>query len=260
MNNGWIKLHRRLTEWEWYNDSQTVHLFIHILLKANHSEKKWRGVTVKSGQFITSRDKLSSETGISVRSIRTILNRLKATNEVTNETTNKYTIVTVCNWESYQSIIGEDDQQSDHQPVTQPTNNRPATDQQPTTNKNDKNDKNVEEQKKETPKPPKGANSGYTAEFEYFWKAYGKKGSKANAFKRWKKLKPEEKHDALAAIDSYFLENPDPQYRKDGEGYLNGKLFESVLERQRDGNLIIPRGFNNSLPDNRETRSYGLND
>jgi hypothetical protein len=134
---GWIKLHRLLQKWEWYNDSQTLHIFITILLNANHEDGKWRGHTVKRGQWITGRKKLSEITGVSERSIRTILVRLTNSGELTIKPTNKFSLITVVNWDSYQI----DDNQSDQLDAS----NRPATDQQPTTNKNDKNEENEKE-------------------------------------------------------------------------------------------------------------------
>jgi hypothetical protein len=42
--NGYIKLHRKLVDWEWYTDIPTKTLFIHLLLVANHKPNKWRGM------------------------------------------------------------------------------------------------------------------------------------------------------------------------------------------------------------------------
>jgi len=39
METGWLKLHRKFKEWEWYQDSKMVHLFIHLLVTANHQNK-----------------------------------------------------------------------------------------------------------------------------------------------------------------------------------------------------------------------------
>ena len=131
---GYIKLHRKITEWEWYTDANTMRLFLHLLLLANHAEQKWRGVTIKRGQRLTSLNKLSIETGLSKRSIRTSLNKLKTTHEITIKTTSKYSIITLNNYDTYQT----DSKQSD----TQTTHDRHASDTQATPNKNDKKNKN----------------------------------------------------------------------------------------------------------------------
>jgi predicted transcriptional regulator len=136
--NGWLKVHRKFKEWEWYTDSKAVHLFIHLLLSANHEPKKWRGVMIESGQFITSIESLKAQTGISQQSIRTILKKLCQTGEVTCKATNRFTMVTVCNWASYQTIEASINMPSNKQL----TNNQQASNKQLTTNKKDKNYKN----------------------------------------------------------------------------------------------------------------------
>lgn len=53
--SGWIKLHRKITEWEWYSDANTFRVFMHLLLTANYEDKRWRNIDVKRGQIITGR-------------------------------------------------------------------------------------------------------------------------------------------------------------------------------------------------------------
>lgn len=138
MKNGWIKLHRRILEWEWFGDQNTFRLFLYLLLSANHTDKKWHGILIKKGQILTGRKKLAQKTGLSEQSIRTALSKLKSTNEITNHSTSKYTIITVNNWSKYQVSTNN------------PPNEQPTTNQQLTTNKNVKKDKN---EKKENAAP-----------------------------------------------------------------------------------------------------------
>jgi len=72
---GWIKLHRGLLEWEWYDEPNVFRLFLHCILKANHSDKSWRGSVIKRGEFVTSLQNLSSETKLSVQQVRTCLKK-----------------------------------------------------------------------------------------------------------------------------------------------------------------------------------------
>lgn len=102
MEGGWIKIHRSFLDWEWYGDDKMVRLFVHILLKANYKDKKWQGVVIKRGQFVTSLAKLSLETGLSVKNVRTCLDRLISSGEIGKQTASKYTIITVCNYVRYQ--------------------------------------------------------------------------------------------------------------------------------------------------------------
>lgn len=136
-NNGWIKLHRCLLDWEWYDDVNVFRLFIHLLLKANHSDKSYKGMTVKRGTLLTSRELLSFETSLSVRQIRTALNKLKSTNELTIETSKQGTVIQVVNYDKYQDATNELTEDASHE--------RPTSDQRATTNKNVKNKKNDKE-------------------------------------------------------------------------------------------------------------------
>ena len=148
MNEGWIKLHRRFLEWEWFDSSDMIKIFVYFLLKANHKGKNWKGIKVERGQLITGRKKLAFKLKMSEQKIRTCMERLKTTSEITTKVTNKYSIITVTNYDSYN--IKNDTKQ----PTKQHNNNQPATNQQPTnnqqttTNKNDKKEKNVNNEKK----------------------------------------------------------------------------------------------------------------
>lgn len=96
-----IQLHKKICEWEWYTDIPTKTLFLHILLKCNYKEAKWRWIDVKPWDFITSLDHLAQETWLTVRQVRTALEHLEKTWEVTKQSTSQYTILTLNNWASY---------------------------------------------------------------------------------------------------------------------------------------------------------------
>ena len=91
-DSGWIKIHRNMLDWEWYLDSNIVRLFIHLLLKANWEDKKWCGILIKRGSFVTSHGSLSEETKLSIQQIRTCLSKLKLTDEILIKSTNKHTL------------------------------------------------------------------------------------------------------------------------------------------------------------------------
>lgn len=129
-SNGFIYLHRKLAEWEWYSDVPAKVVFLHLLIMANHKDNKWRGVVVERGQLITSISHLAKSIGISAQSTRTALTKLKSTNEITIKTTNRFTVISVNNYNEYQKSTSDT------------TNEQQTTNKQLTTNKNDKNDKN----------------------------------------------------------------------------------------------------------------------
>lgn len=133
---GWIKIHRQFLDWEWYDDNNTKILFIHLLLKANHKPKKYRGKLIQIGQHVTGLEVLCKETGLSIQKIRTAISKLKSTNEITIKTSSKGTVIQIVNYTKYQIVTNELTNQ-------QQTSNKPAT-----TNKNDKNVKNDIKQRK----------------------------------------------------------------------------------------------------------------
>lgn len=100
---GWIKLHRKILDWEWYTDAPVRILFEHLLLTANYEDKKWKGIEVKRGQKVTSIGHLAEETGLTIRQVRTALQKLEKTKNVTSKATNKFTLVTIENYGLYQS-------------------------------------------------------------------------------------------------------------------------------------------------------------
>ena len=120
---GWIKLHRKFLEWEWFNSSDMVKLFIFLLISANHEDNFWHGIEIKKGQYLTGLKSLSLKTNISEQTIRTCLNRLEKTGEINRKSTNKFSIITICNYESYQS----ENKATNKQKHKQLTNNQQAT-------------------------------------------------------------------------------------------------------------------------------------
>ena len=136
---GWIKLHRKLLEWEWYRDNNVKIVFLHLLLIANHTEQKWQGRTISRGQKITSIEHLAKETNLSVMQVRTALKKLKSTNEITIETTNKNTLITIEKYNDYQLKEFENNKQNNKPYNNEITNKQQTNNKQITTNKNDKN-------------------------------------------------------------------------------------------------------------------------
>lgn len=133
MEQGWIKLHRELLknpiatrpEWAW--------LWCVLLLKANHKPKKWMYdsgiILIKEGQFVTSRDQLAECSGLSPSTVERILKYLENGQQIEQQKTTKFRLITIVNWEKYQ---------------TKRTAKRTASGQPMDTNKNDKNVKNID--------------------------------------------------------------------------------------------------------------------
>ena len=133
--NGYIRLYRSILDWEWSNDPNTFTVFVHLLLGASFTDKRWRGMEIKAGQVVFSLSSLAKKTGLSVQRLRTVINRLKSTGEITCETTNKYSVVTIVKWAKYQT----QDTDINTQATSEPTNEQHASNTQLTNNQQHRN-------------------------------------------------------------------------------------------------------------------------
>lgn len=214
---GWIKLHRKFLGWEWYKSDHMVHLFIHLLVSANTTDCNWKGITIKRGQLVIGRNEISHITGISIQSVRTCLKRLKSTNEITIESTNQYSIITICNYDSYQSREKPSNQQTNHQ------TNKQLTSDQPATNHNIR----IEEGKE---RKENKENNILRVSFDNFWNLYDKKiGSKEKIFKKWEKLSDVERDKIMTSLPEFKSRIRDKQYQPHPETYLNNRRWEDEV-------------------------------
>ena len=202
MNVGWIKLHRQILNWEWYSDTNTFRLFIHLLLTANFKDQKYQGKLIKKGSLLTGRDKLSYETGLSVREVRTCLERLKSTNEIAIKSNSKGTEIQIVNYDKYQIETNE------------MTNERPTNDQQMTTIKERKEIEEVKE----------------VYSFDEFWSTYGKSIDKTKCKAKFKKLSNEVKLKIKEVLPLYVQSTPDKQFRKNPQTWLNGQCWNDEVK------------------------------
>ena len=128
MNTGWIKIYRSLLHWEWSDVPEMVALWVRLIIRATHEDTQWHGVTISRGQLVTTTAKLAAESGLSPQQVRTCLDRLKASNQINTQTTNKYTIITICKYEAYQETETTEKQTNGKQTTRkQQTNNTQAT-------------------------------------------------------------------------------------------------------------------------------------
>lgn len=165
---GFIKIHRKILDWEWYSDVNAFRLFMHLLLSANYEDKKFQGLDIKRGQLVVGRIELAKSTNLSEQQIRTALTKLKSTNEITIKSTNRFSIIELVNYNLYQDNKKEINQPDNKQINNPITNNQPTDNQQITTTKEIKNirnkeDKNIIDNQFE---------EFIDNQFEEFWKLY----------------------------------------------------------------------------------------
>ncbi len=134
-NKGFIKLPRTILDWQWYDDINVLKLMIHLMIKANFQKKQWRGITIYPKQFITSYDKLSAETGLTVSKVRTALKKLIVSKDIKVTPKSKFSIIEI------KALFFVDTQDHNQIAVKSHSNsNQIAT---------TKNDKEIEKNKKE---------------------------------------------------------------------------------------------------------------
>lgn len=190
---GWIKLHRKILDWEWYDNPVTKSVFIDLILQANHQDNSWHGQVIKKGSLVTSLKSIAQRNGLSNQQVRTALKNLEKTGEINKQSTNKNTLIIVLNYNAYQDIFDDENE------ACQQTNNKQATNKQQTNNnkqecKECKNDNNVRKRESAFVKPTVQqvqaymAEKGYSFDVEEFCNHYEANGWKVGKvpMKSWK--------------------------------------------------------------------------
>lgn len=103
MIDGYVKLWRSTLDWEWFDDANTLKVWLYILLSANWKEGKFKGDKVPIGSLIRSLERIACDTGLSKSQVRTAITHLKNTGEITTKIARKNLLITIGNWSIYQS-------------------------------------------------------------------------------------------------------------------------------------------------------------
>lgn len=193
---GWICLYRSLLDWEWFDSPSTLSVFIFCLLRANHTDATWHGITLNKGQLFTSYQSIAKATGLSIQSVRTAMSRLKSTKEVTNKSTKVGQLITVVRYSEYQD---------GGKRVTKKLT-KEATDLQQTSNRPPTTDNNEEQLNKDNL-------------FEIFWKRYPKKIAKPIARKAWDKVELN-KDNYMAILAGLEKHKQSEQWAREGGKYI----------------------------------------
>ena len=133
MNGGHISIHRKLMDAFFYKDSRYLHLWLHLLLKANWKDNEilFQGkvLTIKRGQFLTSRKQLAKETGINESKVERILKTFKIEQQIEQQNMFTSRLITIVRYEEYQIVNSKVNSE------------RTASEQQMNTTNKDKKDK-----------------------------------------------------------------------------------------------------------------------
>jgi len=139
-SDGWIKFHRKFIDSNIGDQPEVGWVWIHLLLRANWEDRQLvNGEILKRGQLIISQRKFSKEIGLTRQQVRTAFLTLSTIRNLTHESTHQGTLISIVNYDKYQSLEDE----------SNPPINPPLTHSQPK-NKNLKKEegKNVRNLKK----------------------------------------------------------------------------------------------------------------
>ena len=153
-NQGWIKLHRSITETDiWFAEPFSPAMaFIDLLLRANHKDSWWKSKRILRGQLWTSKNMLEQRWRVGHVRVNKILNMLASEEMIAIEYHSMGVLITVLNYDKYQSTSSI---QTNSQPKLQ-TNSQPKlqTNSQPTNNNDKECIKNEEEKGRRPYFPP----------------------------------------------------------------------------------------------------------
>jgi len=252
---GYVKLHRKCLESAVFGDSDLWRFWCWCLMKASYKQRQvlisGSVVCVEPGQFVLGRKSAAESLGVTERAVRTCLKNLEKLGNIETKTTNRFTLVTLINWELYQE---NEDEVTNKRPTDdqQMTNKRPTDDhkQEREEGKEGKKGKNIESNDScasvectdliQTSKSIQKQNQKKQADtaFEIFWAAYPKKKGKKQAIRAWEKIKPRPTiADAEKLAQIVSLQARTPQWSKDGGEFiplpatwLNNERWNDELE------------------------------
>src|SRR5690606_24965461 len=108
VRSGYIRLHRRMLEWEWFTDSAVMHVFVYLLLSARWKDGKWKGIDVPAGSTITSYGTIAASCGLTEKQARRAMDALKSADVIRVTRAGKGQLVTLAKWEEYQEINNDE--------------------------------------------------------------------------------------------------------------------------------------------------------
>lgn len=256
MERGYVKLWRKTLDSGLLQNAAVLQVFIYLLLNATHKRtrllKDTTPVTLEAGQVLSGRKKIAQECKLSERNVRTALKVLETMEIVTIKATNKYSIVSFVNWESYQQ----------EQPTSRPTE-RPTPDQQATSKRpapdHIQEHKNIRtEEYKNPPLTPQGGNregEGFAEpgiEFVELRQAYNdiRPEGPLDGFSEYKALKHTRLYPGNDKLICDFLQRKasgvwNPGYEIGLARYLKTRAWEAP---------IVPRPTRLTLQEERDKR------
>ena len=103
-SNTYIKLFRRIIEWRWFKDANTLQVFLWLLLSANIRPQEFLSTEIQRGEVATSYATIANETGLTIDQVRTAMMHLKKTGEITVKRHSTFQQITIVKYGDYQGV------------------------------------------------------------------------------------------------------------------------------------------------------------
>jgi hypothetical protein len=130
----YIKIDRNIMRWRWFKNKNTLIVFLWLLLNANVTDHEFEHTIIHRGEVATSLATIGKSTTLTIQEVRTAILHLKSTGEITSRSCNRYQVISIVNYNSYQDVP-----QAKQQRKQQAINKQSTGNQQQY--KNDKHDK-----------------------------------------------------------------------------------------------------------------------
>lgn len=232
--DGWLKLYRSILDSAVFQDAEILKVWIWLLCNVAFEQHDTicygKVITLKPGQIATGRKKIAQCTDLNENKVYRALNALKSLGNIEIKATNKYSIITVVNWDKYQEENGKrttSEQQNNNKTTTgeQQGNNRR------TQHKNGNNGKNEKE-------------IYMCPFFDRAWDLFpNKKGKSAVSKKAMRELAEAGETVVIAAVENYKAEiqrkGTEEKYILHGSTFFNGRWRDYVVEEKPEE--VIPQ-------------------
>ena len=220
--DGWLKLYRSILDSAVFQDAEILKVWIWLLCNVAFEQHDTicygKVIHLKPGQIATGRKKIAQCTDLNENKVYRALTALKSLGNIEIKSTNKYSIITVVNWDKYQDENGKrtaNEQQTNSKTTTgeQQDNNKR------TQHKNGKNEKEI-----------------YMCPFfERAWELFpNKKGKSAVSKKAMRELAEAGETAVIAAVENYKAEiqrkGTEEKYILHGSTFFNGRWRDYVVE------------------------------
>ena len=218
----YIKLYRKLINWEWYQDVNTKSLCLHLLLKANWKDGSWQGINYKRGQLIASMNTLAAETGLTFEQVRTAIKHLKSTGEITYEKIPKGGLITVIEYNRFQDAPIQKTFKSHTETQTETTETTYESQQY-------KNIKEYKENKEEREKPELAPVKPFRHKTGKYENVYLSNEEAAKIMKEFGEKTSQQMIEKL----SEYMATHDTKYKDDGHYALICKWIREDQEKKK---------------------------